>query len=267
MSAQLYENLLKKFKKANVSRRLVIAGNAGYNTPEEYETYLKKQINGSFGEEEIATKTTTEKPTIHVVDILDCSGSMSGSKIKNAVDGINNGIDALKEEKEVNYLYGICTFSEPRLYTFNRPAPVNNQKHFNRPLPSELGGRTDLYGTIEKTLRDLFLSTPKDGKVLVNIYTDGEDNCFSTSTLQVARTIKEAEERGFTVTFVGINSDVESIIRTLRIDRSNTLSYDGTGEGLAKATIDTVTARTAYAKSVVKGEDVTLNFYSKIKIN
>ena len=35
MSKQLYENLLKKFKKANKARRLVIAGEVGYESAEE----------------------------------------------------------------------------------------------------------------------------------------------------------------------------------------------------------------------------------------
>lgn len=272
MSKTLYENLLKKFKKANVARRLVIAGEAGYSSPEEYQVFLEGQINTFVTADTPSPKKSKpvskviEKPTIYVVDILDCSGSMAGDKISNAVMGVNKGIEALKQETEVNYSYGLCTFSEPSKYKFDHTAPVKSQKPFPQPTYNQLGGSTDLYGAVEKTLRGLFLSIPAGEKVLVNIYTDGGDSKRTFAPSVVAKTIKEAEAKGFTVTFVGVDSDVANIIKVLEIDESNTLAYDGTGAGLAQASATTVTARSVYSKAVLDGEVVTTNFYSKVKL-
>jgi hypothetical protein len=47
--------------------------------------------------------------------------------------------------------------------------------------------------------------------------------------------VKILENKGFTITFVGTDRDVKNIIRNVKIDESNTLAYNGTGEGLAKA--------------------------------
>lgn len=267
MSKQLYENLLKKFKKANKARRLVIAGEAGYESAEEYQKYLESKINEN--KEVLIEEKKVEKPVIYVIDILDCSVSMgyptqSGSKLYNGIDGINKGIQKLSENKEVEYQYGLVLFSTTYDYIFKKP---NNT--FNPIINSEVktGGSTALYDAIGKTLTELMNNVEKDAKVLINIYTDGEENSSrSYNSSSVEKLIKQSEDKGFTVTFVGTDRDVEMIQRNIKIHESNTLKYDGSAKGLSKATLDTLDARALYTASVLKGEDVKVNFYTKIKL-
>lgn len=264
MSKQLYENLLKKFKKANKARRLVIAGEAGYESAEEYQKYLESKIN-----ENKEVLIEEKKPVIYIIDILDCSTSMGNparldTKLYNAIDGINKGIRKLSENKEVEYQYGLVLFSTAYDYIFKKPS--NN---FNLIINSEIttGGSTALYDAIGKTLTELMNNVERDAKVLVNIYTDGEENSSrSYNSSSVEKLIKQSEDKGFTVTFVGTDRDVEMIQRNIKIHESNTLKYDGSAKGLSKATLDTLDARALYTASVLKGEDVKVNFYAKIKL-
>ena len=57
------------------------------------------------------------KPTIHIVHILDGSGSIAGyrgsSKFESAREGMLEEINMLKKDDKVNYLYSIIEFDEP----------------------------------------------------------------------------------------------------------------------------------------------------------
>lgn len=117
-----YSEIRKSFIKKNKTSREKAAIKLGYKSAKEYIEYLDKMINNSnkvadsntkkqIRVKKTSTKTTDKKPTIHIVDILDCSGSMFGTKITNANKGIYEGIENLKKDNSINYLYTICGFS------------------------------------------------------------------------------------------------------------------------------------------------------------
>lgn len=263
MSKVLYEQLLASLKRANKVRKLAMAIKAGYASVENYKLFLEQQIAGASAEEPAkATGKKPIKPTIHVVDILDCSGSMSGGKIEGTVKGINEGIAKLKEDSTANFTYTLCDFADSHDINF---------KHTKAKLAAvgkislKSRGMTALYDAIGKTLEKFNKVFDANEKVLINIYTDGQENVSRTySKLRIANIIKEAPAKGITITFIGTEFDTETVIKTLNIDASNTLSYDGSAKGLSKSLGATVSARSTFTASVVKGEDVSKGFYKNI---
>lgn len=262
---------LIKFKKMNKEARLKKALKLGYNNSEEYIAFLEgdnskgPQVKPTLKENAKKKASTTKpkgKPTIHIVDIVDCSTSMSGTKIHNAVKAVNEGVVRLKEDTIANYKYTLCTFS---YYNSVNILPLAVPVSEITRITFAASGSTALYDAIGKTLQKIGTIKGKDEKVLVNIYTDGGENDSRNFTgPKVAELIEKYKEEGFTVTFIGTPQDTKNVISRLKIDKSNTLSYDGTAQGLEKSMNMTLVSRGVYAESVAAGEDVSRGFYKKL---
>lgn len=256
MSRQFFEKLLDSFKRSNSNRKADLAMKAGYKTIEEYKAFLESHINGSVN------VTPTEKPTIHIVDIIDCSDSMRGPKIKGAVEGINNGVSELKKDTIANYTYTLCDFSgrgDANYSQIKTPIDRVSTVYFTT------RNMTALYDAIDNTLDILEKQVNADEKVLINIYTDGQDNQSKLKASDIAKRIERLKVRGYTVTFIGTNSDTDFIVKNMGVDESNTLKYDGSGEGLTMSMQANSASRSAYATKVAAGEDVSKGFYKDIK--
>ena len=253
-----FNKQLADFKKSNKERKLKLATTNGFSTVESYLDFLLEKIKDSIFEPppiKVEETKVTEPITIEKCVLLDCSGSMEGSKLTNAINGINEEIEALKKE-DTNYLYTLITFEGFTVKTINLKTPIKevNQVYFRS------GGRTPLLDAIGKAY-DLFCSSKN--KVLINIFTDGEENSSQKYTRsQINRLIKGYDH--ITTTFVGTKFDVEQVQRDLGIDQSNTLSYDGTGQGLKMSMETTITATKSFANDVSRGVDVKKGFYKKI---
>jgi uncharacterized protein YegL len=210
----------------------------------------------------VKASTNKARPIIHVVDILDASGSMSGAKYKAAVTGINIGVANLKKDTApVDYTYTLCDFSNDIVFrqTTENLANVGVFKGQTR-------GATALYDAIGDSI-DVVKSVFKDGhKVLVNIYTDGQENSSRRFRAQgIASLIEELSKCGWTFTFIGTQFDVEYAQRNLKFDMSNTLVHDNTGAGMEKAFTTNSVARASYSSKVSAGEDVSKGFYKNIE--
>jgi len=271
---------LKSVKQRNQKSREIYARKMGYKDSLEYIAFLEKQIKGestttnkgktssSKGKAttvKVATsiKKSKVKPIIHVADVLDSSGSMSGSKHDNAKQGINKGIKSLREDKaSVEYTYTLCDFAENILmpYICTKLIGVNHVNGVTR-------GSTALFDAIGYTISSIQRNGYHEGdKVLVNIYTDGQENASKNYTAnQIALSIKELSNSGWTFTFIGTPADVQYVQRHLHIHESNTLEYDGSAKGLEESFMSTNSARSAYSKNVSEGKDVSKGFYKDIK--
>ena len=257
MSVKFYAELLAKFKKANSARKIKIASDAGFGSAEEYGKFLLNNM-AETGPEEIILK-----PTIHIIDVLDCSGSMSGSKLNGAIAGINKNVEALQESKEpVNYTYTMCNFASNYDIVFNY---VKNEIADVKKMSFNARGMTALYDAILQTFEKVDIGLSPTDKILMNIYTDGEENDSKrkdNKTLEKA--IRDHEAKGYTISFIGTERDVSYIQRSLGIDESNTMAYDGSAEGLINTVTETLNARNTYTKNVLSGKNVTKGFYKNI---
>ena len=204
---------------------------------------------------------STEKKTIHIVHILDRSGSMDGysgsSKIASALQGINTEVTELKKDTSVNYLFSLVDFGD---YTINKTywqRPIAEVGHIN----IRANGGTPLYQAIGETLEGF----PQTHPVLVKVFTDGGENASRgkyNTAFAVKTLLTSLKDKDFTVTFVGTESDVATIQKTLEIAEGNTLVHDNTAEGVMRSFNKSMGATMSYASNVVEGKFTkTLNFY------
>lgn len=259
MSVEFFKKSLDSFKRANKERKVVLAKRYGYNSPEEFKNYLESMIAGK------KTETSKELPVgnkkIHVIDIIDCSGSMGGPKIHNAIEGINKGIAELKASKEpIEYSYTICEFSDNSDIKFKYTIkPVEEVK----PISLSTRSVTALYDATIKTIKTALGVVKNFDSTLINIYTDGGENDSRNGRGSFENYLKVAEEEGIVVTFIGTKGDVESMINS-GVKMGNTMSYDGSAQGLQASFQATSSARSVYSAKVLKGEDVSDGFFKDV---
>lgn len=283
MKTRTPEETLKEFKQLNKVAREKRAVKMGFANAAAYLSHLEVQASAKKStitnypkkpksvakvapKKESPKKVKATPPAgvetlIHVADVLDASGSMNGPKFNNALYGINKGVQGLREDTSgAIYTYTLCDFSNDIRF----PA-VKEQLGAIGTIVGETRGSTALYDAIGQTIRKVQDGIAPGAKVLVNIYTDGQENASREfKEREIAAMIKVLSGQGWTFTFIGTDHDVSYVTRNLHIDKSNTLVYDGSAQGLEKSFNATLTARSSYAQKAVAGEDVSTGFYKDL---
>lgn len=275
MSVKFYENALKALKKANKARKMVLAGRAGYSEVSEYQAFLEANLNGTTAPEpttptapkpskpegiKMGTKNSDVLPVIYVADVIDCSGSMRGSRIKAATKGFNDGLRDMRKETKVGYKHLVCDFACSNDINFTKIVNIAEA----RTKEFDTRGVTALNDAIIKTIEMILSVKGEDEKGLINVYTDGGENGSVNSTRKAKEVIKIGASKGITLTFIGTERDTKSAIQTYNIDSSNTQVYDGTADGLGESMILNSAARSSYADKVSKGLDVSKGFFKDV---
>lgn len=246
------EQLLIDYKKSNKDRRVKILEKAGFVSEAKYIDWL------------LNSDKTEEKPTIHNVHIVDISSSMGGGKIASAILGVNTEVDELKKDDSVIYTHTLVEFSEPyHIKTVCYKVPMAEVKPYNTYVRSSTALNQAIGETLTKLKNDMF----GEDKVLVKIFTDGGENSSQgtwANREMLSQLIKQCEESGFTITFVGTEYDVNTVIRTLGIHASNTLSHDNTSRGVEMAFMTSANSTSLYAQKIKSKQDVKKGFYKTI---
>lgn len=257
----MYKKLLEEFRKASQKRKETIYTKYGYSSAKEYTDYLesmiKSQGNSVDNSKEKEVQEPKEKQTIRKVNIIDCSGSMFGEKIIVINEMLKEELKELEKNTDVNILYSLLPFSYNSVVDYSVFDKEIQDVKLTK-LYAE--GYTALYDAIGKVYEDF-----KDSKckVLVNIYTDGdENNSIRFSKKDIKSILKQ--NNNFTFTFVGTKEDVNNMINDLGLDSSNTLVHNNTAESIKNSIVATIEATNEYTQKVSKGIEVKTGFYKKL---
>ena len=253
---------LEALKRSNKVRREQVAIKNGYSDYASYKAYLEGQINVTVNVN-VTVNSPVKPPVVHNVHILDCSGSMNDrNKIGVALNGINEEIETLANSNDGDYIQTVVVFNLSHKTIFSR-VPI--KQIFSKISVNAYGG-TALYQTVGETLEKLLREKDPDEKVLVKIFTDGEENSSRgkyRDSRELFNLIEECQSKGFTITFVGTDRDVNRIVNAVGIDISNTLSHNNTPDDIKRVYAQTISATTAYRSAVNDGLDVTKGFYKR----
>lgn len=252
-------DLLNRLKRANKKARETMAINNGYTSFSDAKLQLETVIAGK--RRKTPPKASKELKTIHIVDIVDVSGSMEGAKLNGSIVAVNKEIERLKKDKSVNYIYSLCSFD----YANNIKYPyfstnVNDVKN----ISLKANGLTALLDAIGTTIDKIKVVNNKV-HTLINIYTDGGENASEKyNQKEIKVMIQLAQKNLCTVTFIGTNQDVLFAINKLGVDQTNTLTYDGSAGEFSAAYGSTSFARASFTKSVINDENVSIGFYKEV---
>lgn len=239
-----------------------------------------EQIPGvlTLQQETILSPKVAGALTVHNVHILDSSGSMSGGKYNNAIEGIN--ADIIQSQTVAATTPGLTSTMTIVEFSGTGSAkehmfmqPINTAGRFSS---QNMEHQTALYETMGQTIEKLLSRKQKEDKVLLKIFTDGEENDSRGKYAPIggasrqklsptlANLIKSVQDNdNFTVTFVGTANDTKAMIRNLNVDASNTLIHDNTPESVKMSFNKSLSATTQYFALASRGEDVSKGFYSK----
>ena len=214
----------------------------------------------------VSANENQSKARIHNVFIVDASGSMSGGKYVNAITGLNELLVSIANDTDSENTATIVEFEDHNIKTRLDVATKIPKTYKGMGT----GGMTPLNQAIGETL-EYIVKTRKDkydvsDKILVNVFTDGGENSSQgkyRNPDNLSSYIKELESQGVTVTFIGTKEEVAYAVQTLSMDISNTLIHNNTAADVKRSFDKTILSRQMYSKSVARGEDVSVNFYTK----
>lgn len=196
--------------------------------------------------------------TIHNIVVLDSSGSMRGGKYDNAISGTNELINTITQDTDNTNTLSIIEF-DTRIKWHRKFTSIFDTFYSNC-----FGGMTALYDAIGQAINEAYSVKKSEDKVLITIFTDGQNNHSREYTQSMIKTlIENGKSHGFTVAFVGTEFDTEKAIKDFGILKSNTMTYDGTARGLGETFRLASESRFLYSKKVAKGEDVSKDFFTK----
>lgn len=204
---------------------------------------------------------------IHNVLIVDKSSSMKGEKYDAAIAGIKLELNELRSDENAFYTQTIVEFSS------GLNDELTNVEHcFMVPLRNvrEFGGvgaygNTPMYQTIGEVLEKLARFVNPDEKVLVKIFTDGQENTskgkYKDPLILKALIDKLEAENGFTITFEGTKFDGERIHQEVGINFSKMKFHENTGVSMLNNVRSRVSATKAYSEGLSRGVDIGQTFY------
>ena len=251
-AAKLYDD----FQRANKDRKVVLASREGYDDVEKYRKLLKKRVNREArqtGSTPPEKKTrASKKVSINHIAVLDCSGSMNWS---NGIQQARLGLIGDYSNIQSVDVYNLIRFGS----SIKKAEVITNKKQLSS-IKADLGS-TALY---DATYNAINLGKKLGGNCLIKVFTDGGENTSRINSSDLKKAMAEAEDLGMTVTFIGLESTISDLVQRIGASESNTLTYDGTTEGLMKS-MDTMSASTVnYTSKANAGEDVSKGFYKEL---
>lgn len=171
-------------------------------------------------------------PSMHVVVVLDKSGSM-GSVKSETMKMFNNYVSGLEKDKENSYRLSLSLF-DTRVETRHVDIPLADTEELDdvNYVPS---GWTALYDAIGITISEVKKKVSEKEKVLMVVITDGEENSSKEySSSQVKEMITGLEDKGWKFVYLGANQDAWANSQSLGFRASSVSDFNATKRGLSR---------------------------------
>lgn len=193
----------------------------------------------------------------HYGIVLDESGSMGGSKEREAREGFNR----LVRDLNVHRIDGTVT-----LVTFNDRARLVNDKDEigdvvtlepNDYNPSGMTALLDAIGFCIEVVKTV--DVEENDKFLITIITDGaENNSHEYTGNQIKEMIAMLRLGAWEFTFMGTTEGSIKWARDMGISKNNTMSFADNALGVSEAYASLTQSATMYAKTDDNDEDLLL---------
>lgn len=197
---------------------------------------------------------------IHYILLLDASPSMY-SFMTPTIQGANQVIASLKntaKEHSANIDLSVVAFARD-IKSFADGVSIKNAKPIT--TLDGVGSGTALYESLCATLESIKPRVKKNDKVVINIFTDGQDNSETYmrdmekkyNAEICAKMCKDAIGTGkYTIAFVAANQDARAVAKSLHIPETNAMDYQQSHSGTRAAFWLLAKAARQYVEDVVE---------------
>lgn len=182
-------------------------------------------------------KLKQESIKMHYLLILDRSGSMSHVR-ELTIKGFNEYVQTILSESKKNNQDAFVS-----LIFFNNEVDVIHscveakklkELTLDEYVPSRSTALNDAIGRGIKEISEHFV---EGEQIFITIFTDGEENSSRNySSKQISDLIKEKQNLGWTITYIGCEIDKTQLAKNYGIMETNFLSYGAGQEGYNNAT-------------------------------
>ena len=178
--------------------------------------------------------------------VLDRSGSMSGSE-KATINALNSYLNDLKRDSIKGFIT-LSTFDSVSIDTPINAVKIEDLEAFNIDL-LEPRGSTPLFDAIGLAIYSLQnIDTFSDDEKVLVIVTDGLENSSKEYNYQnISEMIKEKEESGWLIIYLGADHDVFKQARSLNFSQERIMKYS------KKDSVDTFKAVSRTTKDYSRG--------------
>lgn len=199
---------------------------------------IDQPLEGFGGTPGLATLMRKENTTIAIM-ALDASGSMKGHNQApaHAVDAVVGELRTARDGR--HYYVGVTSFAA-RATVLQRVMPVSEISPIRGYIAN---GPTRLYGTVYDLLALLInearaLAEPmaKDLRVILGVFSDGDDNASPSYHGVLRQTSQIARDLGWQLQAYGIGIDAAALANLLGFNPDQSLSVEGSIAGISSAT-------------------------------
>lgn len=204
-----------------------------------------------------AKKASAKKPLpARILFVLDRSQSM-GSVKNETITGFNAFMADQRKIKAPTRI-SLVQFNHEYSVTY-ADLDVNDAVDLT-PVSYQPGGWTALYDAVGYTITANKASTKKGELTILAILTDGEENRSREYTFPAVQAlIKEAQDLGWEVTFLGANINAQAVGGSLGIKAANTMTFDANAKGMADSYMTMSASASNYRGVIAVGAANFLN--------
>jgi hypothetical protein len=184
------------------------------------------------------------------------------AKVDATIEGFNQVLaDGIKASKQNNIksVDMLAKFGEFDHFKVQQQASKLNKANY---YPNR--GSTALWWAITRAIDHISAISLNYDRVILTIFTDGENNSAHTFEPTAKRMVEEQQGKGWVINFVGAGSKVavERASARVGIFAANTMSYSNDSAGTKVAMRSFSNARAAYTSAVADGVDSNIGFFS-----
>ncbi|MFO7818984.1 MAG: VWA domain-containing protein, partial [Halanaerobacter sp.] len=167
------------------------------NTNKDYISLGKDTVNGNISLEGLGNPLVSPRKPIDLALVIDKSGSMGGSKIRNAKKAAKKVIDLMKEEDRA----AVIPFTS---HAWVRQNLTNDKEELKEAISFGAGGGTDIRDGINEATNLFETNSDPDRKRMVILLSDGRSNKSAA-----IRAAKDAQQKNVTIHTLGIGSGAD----------------------------------------------------------
>jgi Mg-chelatase subunit ChlD len=202
---------------------------------------------------------------VHIVLVLDRSGSMSGIA-GDVIGGVNTFL-AEQQAQEGRCRLTLVQFDSQGPFELVADAvkigdvePLTHRTYQPRGTTPLLDAEGRAIAHAEQREAARRAAGKADEAVLFVTYTDGLENASTEWNLQALTAAKKrCEEKGWTFLYLGCGHDAYGQAGRIGVHFANAQSFAATGAGMRSAMVNTSQVATAYRSAAIAGDRVVLN--------
>lgn len=200
----------------------------------------------------------------YVAIVLDKSGSMASLR-KQAVDGLNEYIQTVQNQRDQTSFVTLCTFSNQSEFVhFNDSPDVLREITQEQYVPNGGTAMLDAVGDVLTRLEETTDINDKNNAYLVVVISDGQENASTRFTqAMISEKVKQYTDAGnWTFVYIGANQDLREVSKSMGVGLQNSMSFNANSRSYCAQNIALSDSTKQWYEDRKKGKSNKTDFFT-----